>query len=168
MYFSYKDLTTKNEEELASIQTDLLNEEKCIQKELIQLSHTTELYRTQLKQNKDTSKLIHAELKRRKYFEEIQNIFNDTNIEEGALLLSKDELCIIYNGMDLLDYRSISNKYPRYIDLERICERVIEIKKNYPNWILADLKVNTVMDRMPPVTGYKYKYKDNAGRIFEY
>lgn len=166
MSYSYKDLSTKNVEELASIQKDLLNERKIIQQEIKQVLEKYEVYKIQQTNNGDNLKKISAELRCRTDIGELRN--NNENIKE-LTLLSDAELSIIYNGMDITDYRTKhNNTYSRYIDLERICKEVIEVKTNYPTWRLFHLKIASQLDSWPPKTGYKYKYKDNTERIYEY
>ena len=169
MSYSYKDLSTKNVEELAAIQKDLLNERKIIQQEITQVLEKYEVYKSQQTNNGENLKKISAELRCRTAIGELRTMINDNGNIKELTLLSDAELSIIYNGMDITDYRTKhNNTYPRYIDLERICKEVIEVKTNYPTWRLADLKIASQLDCWPPKTGYKYKYKDNTERMFEY
>ena len=85
-------------------------------------------------------------------------------IVEEINLLSEDEVKIITRKMDKCDYSSYG--LPRFQDLERICKRVIKIKKIYPMWVLIDLDLTGQQDSLPPATYYRYHYKDENGFNF--
>lgn len=106
------------------------------------------------------------ETKRREDIEESKNIINE-NIKniEGFTLLSEDELSIITKGMDRTDYRK-HGQYPRFLDLERICKEVINMKQKYPKWKLTSLARGGQYDTLPPHTFYRYEYKDEYGYHF--
>lgn len=112
-------------------------------------------------------KLILKEIKRLEDIEESKNIIGECikNID-GFELLSEDELSIITTKMDKTDYRKYGN-YPRYLDLERICKEVIEMKKKYPKWTLTNLASGGQYDSLPPQTFYRYEYQDEYGNIFD-
>jgi len=112
-------------------------------------------------------RIVSNEIKRREELDDTKNIINEEikNIE-GFNLLGEDELLIITTKMDKTDYKKYGS-YPRFIDLERICKEVIELKKRYPKWILINLSPGTQDDTMPPKTFYKYKYKDEYNQYFD-
>lgn len=112
-------------------------------------------------------KIILNEIKIHKDMEELNNIINeDIKKIDGFDLLSEDEMIIITSKMDKTDYRKYG-VLVRFIDLERICKEVIEIKKTYPKWTLTNLESGTQQDTMPPDIFYKYEYKDEYGRYFD-
>jgi len=112
-------------------------------------------------------KIILNEIKIHKEMEELNNIINeDIKKIDGFDLLSEDEMIIITSKMDKTDYRKYGVQV-RFIDLERICKEVIEIKKSYPKWTLTNLESGTQQDTMPPHIFYKYEYKDEYGRYFD-
>jgi hypothetical protein len=61
--------------------------------------------------------------------------------------------------MDKTDYRNYGD-YPRWIDLDKICKEVIQMKKRYPNWVLMDLEKSRQINTVPPQSFYYYKFKD--------
>lgn len=88
----------------------------------------------------------------------------DNEIEEFSLL-NDNEINIVTNKMDKMDYRQFGS-YPRWIDLERLIKKVIEIKKNYPDWTLVNLSKKYQNDTLPPQTFYQYEFKDKNNLYF--
>lgn len=160
------DLSGKTNEELVSIQNELNEKKQNIGQERIKVNKTLRLYDSQLKDIEKDLKIIINEIKRRKDIEEMKNIIGtDISSIGGFELLSEDELSIISTKMDKTDYRKYGN-YPRYLDLERICKEVINIKKKYPKWTLTSLARGGQYDTLPPHTFYRYEYKDEYGCHF--
>jgi hypothetical protein len=83
---------------------------------------------------------------------------------EGSDTLTKEELTAIYLGIDKTNYnkdpflKSTGKVYPRFIDLERVVKMTIDIKKQYPGWILNTLKWTSSEDSLPPRNYYSSVY----------
>lgn len=80
--------------------------------------------------------------------------------------LSSQEMHIIVKNMDKKDYRDFGD-YPRWIDLQKITDFVVEIKQQYHDWILIHierLSIQTV--NIPPNHKYIYGFNDGQGRYF--
>lgn len=160
------DLSGKSSEELASLKNQLnsqLNESRIKRLELNKIIRESD---------KDFEKIdkelkqIEKEIKRREDIEEAKYILSPEILAiEGFELLSEDELLIITTNMDRTDYRKHGN-YPRYLDLDRICKEVIDMKKKYPKWILTSLARGGQNYILPPHTFYRYQYKDEHGCHF--
>lgn len=164
-----QDLSGKTSKELVSLKTELnaqlsdlsvkkcnLNNEGCIDEKQYEdidkdIKHILkEIKRIVEKQYKDVEKdIIKLILKEIEYFE----------------LLSEDELSVITKKMDTTNYIPY-RVLIRFQDLERICREVIEIKKQYPRWILTDLARIGEYDILPPQVFYRYEYKDEYGSYF--
>lgn len=109
---------------------------------------------------------IHKDLiKQIKHLETIidnENMFETVNNIEGFDTLLQEELVEISTGMDRRDYRN-GGDYPRWNDLERLVKNAIEIKKQYPGWILKGIKNTGQYDTFPPQTFYESKYQTPQG-----
>ena len=153
------DLSGKTAEELESIKKELNEKKTTVSSERIQANKIVRLCDSQLRNIDKDLAIILKETKRREDIEESKNIINeDIRNIEGFTLLSEDELSIITKGMDRTDYRK-HGQYPRFLDLERICKEVINMKKRYPKWSLTDLDRGGQYDTLPPHIFYKYGYK---------
>lgn len=101
-----------------------------------------------------------------KKFEEIietEDVFITVKDVEGFETLSPSELVAISNGMDKTDYRIYGN-YPRWIDLERLVNHVIQFKKLYPGWILDRvIKSKQCETLLVSPTFYKFTYNTPLG-----
>lgn len=165
---SNQDLYRKSTEELVSLKSQL-NTQLCefsIKKQ--NLDKERRIVTKKIEEIEKNIKLIFKEIKRREDIEEAKNIIGeDIKKMEGFELLSEDELSIITTKMDKNDYRKYGN-YPRYLDLERICKEVINMKKKYPKWTLSELSRGGQYDTLPPHTFYKYEYKDEYGCHFNF
>ncbi len=84
-------------------------------------------------------------------------------------LFNENELNIIINGMDKTDYNEecSCNKYPRFLDLEKITDKVKELKKYYPDWTLTNVSTEMTQDSLPPRTSYSYEFIDSHGIYFK-
>jgi len=80
-------------------------------------------------------------------------------------ILNDVEVNIIITNMDKTDYTNLGN-YPRWIDLERICKDVIDMKKNYKTWILEKIHKFRQTNTSPPYTYYKYEFKNDNNMHF--
>lgn len=160
------DLSGKTSEELASIKKELDEQKTNINIERLQANKIVRLCDSKIKDIDKDLAMILKEIKRRKDIEELKHIIGE-NIKniEGFTLLSDDELSIITTKMDRTDYRN-NGQYPRFLDLERICKKVIDMKKRYPKWSLIDLNRGGQYDTLPPHTFYKYEYTDEYGCHF--
>ena len=98
---------------------------------------------------------IFKEQIRRKEIEDIKSI-------EKYELLSEDEMIIIHKNMN-----KTYGVTDRFVDLERICKEVIDIKNIYPKWKLINLKIYQQEDLLLPYSHYNYEYKDATGNSFE-
>lgn len=160
------DLSVKTSEELELITKNLIETKDSIKSEIVKLTKTINNYNKDLHMIDKDLKIIVKELTLRKDIKESKKIINEEiKTIEGFKLLSEDELSIITTKMDKTDYRKHGN-YPRYLDLERICEEVINMKKKYPKWTLSYLSRAGQYDTLPPHTFYKYEYKDEYGDHF--
>lgn len=81
----------------------------------------------------------------------------------GHTMLSESEMNIIMENMDKTDY-TVYGDYPRWMDLERICKEVIEMKANYKTWALEKMCVFKRSGAIPPYTYYRYEFK-NASNL---
>lgn len=159
-------LSEKSTEELVSIQKDLNEKQKSLESERLAALKFVRSYDNQVKEIHKNLKIVVDEIKRRKEIEEAKNkISEDIKNIEGFELLRECELSIITTKMDITDYRKYG-RYPRYLDLERICKEVIDMKKKYPKWTLASLSKRGQVDTLPPHTFYKYEYKDENNHLF--
>lgn len=159
------DLSTIKLEQLNSFENELKTKLTELEKELRCLKKQYSDCDKNCVEIKKHIKNISVEVKRRQDIEEAKNISENIKKMEGFELLSEDELSIISSKMDKTDYRKYGN-YPRYLDLERICGEVINMKKKYPKWTLSELSRRGQYDTLPPTTFYKYEYKDEYGCHF--
>lgn len=161
------ELSGKTAEELASLQKDLNEQKRNANSERLKATKIVRLCDSELRNIDKELAIILKETKRREDIEEAKHIINeDIRNIEGFTLLSEDEFSIITNRMDRTDYRKHGN-YPRFLDLERICNEVITMKKRYTKWTLTNLERGGQYDTLPPKTFYKYEYKDDEGCNFD-
>lgn len=138
--------------ELAEVETEL--------KEINKIYKEYQLKKSECEnKKKDLSK----EIKKLKEIIETENIYELVKNVEGFDTLLSTELVVIFNGMDKTDYRSYGN-FPRWNDLERLVNEVIEFKKIYPGWILEHLANGGQIDTLPPRISYCFEYKTPDGR----
>jgi len=86
---------------------------------------------------------------------------------EGFEILSQNELVIITNGMDKVDYRKYGD-YPQWFDLEKLVKEVVEFKKLYEGYTLEKIIRAGQYDTMPPDNFYKFTYKTPHGHYLNY
>jgi hypothetical protein len=124
-----------------------------------QRTYNTE-YHKKYSHNKETIKELEKEIKRLENIENMK-IMIDDNIKniDGYNLLNENELIAITSNIDKTDY-TIHN-VPRWLDLEKIIKRTIQIKKYYPEWTLVSVDVAGQRDCIPPERGYSYRFVDN-------
>ena len=159
-------LSEKSSEELASLTNQLNTQLNDLKNKRLELNKMRREADKDFDEKTAKLKQIINEIKRREDLEEAKNIIGtDISSIEGFELLSEDELSVITTKMDRTDYRKYG-KYPRYLDLERICKEVINIKKKYPKWTLTSLARGGKYDTLPPHTFYRYEYKDEHGCNF--
>jgi hypothetical protein len=106
---------------------------------------------------------------------ETENVFETVKNIEGFDTLLQEELVSISNGMDKTDYIKMDlvrarskESIPRFYDLERLIKEVIEIKKQYPGWILDKVTRGGQYDTLPPQTFYRYTYKTPHGHYMSF
>ena len=159
-------LSEKSSEELASLTNQLNTQLNDLKNKRLELNKMRREADKDFDEKTDKLKQIIKEIKRREDLEEAKNIIGtDISSIEGFELLSEDELSVITTKMDRTDYRKYG-KYPRYLDLERICKEVIDKKKKYPKWKFTSLARRGQYDTLPPHTFYSYEYKDEYGSHF--
>lgn len=61
-------------------------------------------------------------------------------LKKNEIVISKDELEIIFNKMDKTDYRNGNDDKPRYLDLDRLNAYVLSEKKKNGNKTLVDIR----------------------------
>lgn len=161
------DLSEKTDEELESIRTELSEQKVNVSSKRCKSMGIVRSCDIQLKNIDKDLAIILKETKRRQDIEEAKNtISEDIKNIEGFTLLTEEEISIIFSKMEKRDYRKYG-RYPRYLDLEKICNEVINMKKRYPKWILTDLRKVFQYDTLPPQSEYQYGYKDEEGYNFD-
>jgi hypothetical protein len=154
------ELSSKTFEELLNLQKELKEKMQFLTTERIKAVKVVRDIEKDVRKTDDILKNILNEIKRHETIydskimisEYVKNIVNFD-------LLHGDEILLITNKMDRTDYRKYGD-FPRWIDLEKICKEVIEIKKRHPNWILMDLEKSSQTNTLPPQSFYYYKFKD--------
>ena len=117
-------------------------------------------------------------LKEIKILEEIietENVFETVKDVEGFDTLLQEELVAISNGIDKTDYSKMDlvrarskESIPRFYDLKTIVRDVIELKKQYPGWILDSVRKTGQYDTLPPQSFYKFTYKTPLGHYMSF
>jgi hypothetical protein len=80
-------------------------------------------------------------------------------------IITDVEIQIIYDGMDKTDY---GDKYDRWFDLNKLINRIINLKNKYRDLNLVLKKVTQLMseDRLPPINSYNLQFiTDDKERI---
>jgi hypothetical protein len=154
------DLSGKTLEDLLILQKELKEKNKFLTTERIKAVKIVRDIEKDVKKTDDILKNILNEIKRHETIDETKNMISEyvKNIENFDLLHG-DEVLLITNKMDKTDYRNYGD-YPRWVDLEKICKEVIQLKKRYPNWTLMDLEKSRQTNTLPPQSYYHYKFKD--------
>ena len=138
---------------------------KKLEKELSELKKQNAIYETQkndLDQNisKVTVQItenINKQKECKNHFL-IEEISNECKTIEHFDLLSSNELKVIINGMDKTKYPTCNKS--RWLDLSKIINCVIEMKKQYNRWELNDLKLKFSQETYPPCNYYSYTFTD--------
>lgn len=87
------------------------------------------------------------------------------NIPDFALL-TQDDILIIINGIDKMDYSLYNIALPRYCDAQKIIKLIVDIKHKYPGFTLSSIQRTGLMDVLPPVSVYSYIFKTPEGGTF--
>lgn len=105
-------------------------------------------------------------------FQKNENIANveevvDVNHKEiveakNRYKLTDNEIIIIFNGMDKIDYK----KHCRFLDLEDLSVRVSNNKKKVKNLILVNISLLSQNDTLPPQSSYLLKYTFDYSSFF--
>ena len=154
------DFTKKNFQELLDLQKELKEKNSFLTTERIKAVKVVRDIEKDIRKIDYELKFILKEILHRETIYEAKNMISEyiKNIENFDLLHG-DEILLITNKMDKTDYRKYGD-YPRWIDLEKICKEVIQMKKCYPSWKLMDLEKSNQTNTMPPQSCYYYKFKD--------
>jgi hypothetical protein len=154
------DFSGKTLEELLNLQKELKEKSRFLTTERIKAVKIVRDIEKDVKKTDDDLKNILKEIQHHEAIDESKNMISeDIKNIENFNLLNGNEILLITNKMDRIDYRKYGD-YPRWIDLEKICKEVIEIKKYYPNWTLMDLEKSREMSKEPTQSYYYYKFKD--------
>jgi hypothetical protein len=94
-----------------------------------------------------------------------EDIFRPFESTYGYNLLTELDKLHIYHGMDKINYQELDENLPRYIDLEKIINFIIDIKSRYINFILISVKIGKQITLLPPKTDYVYTFKTPEGGI---
>jgi chromosome segregation ATPase len=117
--------------------------------------------RKKIRLNEDLKKELLTDIKNLKNIIESENIFDDVKELEDFNTLTQDELIVISTNMDRRDYTAHVKR--RWIDLSRLVKEVIELKKQYPGWILNNINLGGCYETMPPQNFYKFTFKTPQG-----
>ncbi len=71
-----------------------------------------------------------------------KTMFDDVKTIEGFELISPEEQILITKGIDKTDYTSYGK--PRWMDLERVINKIITVKTKYPGWVLTNLNKSKI------------------------
>jgi flagellar biosynthesis/type III secretory pathway chaperone len=86
------------------------------------------------------------------------NIFDEPDLKVcGMGALTQQEKQAISDGIDKTDYRHLGD-YPRYIDLDKIVERVWQIKQA-DNWTLVKVTKTGTYEPMPSAGKYTLTFR---------
>jgi hypothetical protein len=86
---------------------------------------------------------------------------NEISLNE---FITKEEADIIFYGMDKTDYSEYtSRKIPRFMDLEKIQNKIKNIKEINSGWKLIKLSIGSSQDSIPPCNSYIYVFEDTHG-----
>jgi len=149
---------------IKKLQEELTIAEDCIRKFKSEYSEISNKIRLCENINSDLLKQI----KHLETIIECENAVETVKYIEGFDSLLQEELVSISNGMDKTDYRKRNNTFPRFYDLERLIKDVIEIKKQYPGWILDKVQKTGYYDTTPPQTFYMFTFKTHLGHYISF
>ena len=166
LFKSYYD--TMNIEEsktkIENLQKELSTAEDCIRNYKWEYSEISKKIRLCENINSDLLKQI----KHLETIVESENAVETVKYIEGFDSLSQEELVSISNGMDKTDYRKHNNTFPRFYDLERLIKETIEIKQQYPGWILDKVQKSGHYDTLPPQSFYNFTFKTHLGHYMSF
>ena len=115
-----------------------------------------------LKNSKDID-LVSKELKYRDELKVENELINIENMK----LLTVDEINIIKRNTNRQDFRKMVGVEKRFVDLEKVYKTVIQIKQQYPNWVLKNLYRKSYSSYEPPSSIYEYVFNDvNMDRCY--
>ena len=149
---------------IENLQKELSTAEDCIRNYKREYSEISKKIRLCENINSDLLKQI----KHLETIVESENAVETVKYIEGFDSLSQEELASISNGMDKTDYRKHNNTFPRFYDLERLIKEVIEIKKQYPGWILDKVQKSGHYDTLPPQSFYNFTFKTHLGHYMSF
>jgi hypothetical protein len=157
---SQSDFTEKTFQELLILQKELKEKNRFLTTERIKAVKVVRDIEKDVRKIDTDLKNILKEIQHRETVNETKNMISEylKNID-NIDLLNGDEILLITNKMDKTDYRKYGD-YPRWIDLEKICKEVIQMKKRCPSWKLVDLEKSIQSNTLPPQSSYYYKFKD--------
>ena len=159
-------INEKSTEELKSFVDELQQQYNILTNERKKINEERKILESKISNIFTKNTLIKDEIKRREDIIKSKEILKEqTQNIEGIELLTEDEIVIITSKMNRTDYRKNGN-YPRFIDLERICKEVIEIKKRYTQWKLSKMGQKGQYDTFPPHVFYMYEYKDQFNTLY--
>lgn len=79
--------------------------------------------------------------------------------------LTEQEQQIIINSMDKTDYSVSNPELPRYLDLDRLVQRVLDFKTQYPGWVLNSIVLVGSDNQGPPANNYRFTFKTPLGHL---
>jgi hypothetical protein len=154
------DLSGKTFQYLLTLQKELKEKTRFLTTERIKAVKVVRDIEKDVRKIDNDLKIILKEILHRETINEAKNMISEyIKTIENFDLLHGDEVLLITNKMDKTDYRKYGD-YPRWIDLEKICKEVIQLKKRYPTWKLMDLEKSRQTTTLPPESFYYYKFKD--------
>ena len=86
-------------------------------------------------------------------------------------IITNDEIEVIYDGMDKTDYRiDCGDKYDRWFDLNKLINKIINLKNKYKDLNLILKNVTKLMseDRLPPINTYNLQFVSDKDIIVFY
>ena len=155
-FLEAKNAIEKLREEFATVESELIN-----------LSKEWRIINTKRIDFESIRKDLIKQIKHLETIFESENMFETVDNIEGFDTLLQEELVEISTGMDRRDYRN-GGDYPRWNDLERLVKETIEIKKQYPGWILKGINNIGQYDTFPPQTLYKSIYQTPQGHYMSF
>ena len=86
-----------------------------------------------------------------------------TNKLITADLLTNEEMYIIFLGMDRYDYSY--EGCTGYLDLEKLCNRIVMLKEQHPNYSLVKVNLIGACESDPPLNYYDFNFQDDTGQV---
>jgi uncharacterized protein YhaN len=119
--------------------------------------------RKKMRLNEDLKKELLTNIKNLKNIIESENIFDGVKELEDFNTLTQDELIVIFKSKGMNRIVLPTHVKERWIDLSILVKKVIELKKQYPEWILNDIDFAGYYDTIPQRYYYKFTYKTQYG-----